>query len=217
MRTIPLIFLLFIGKVAWSQEKESFYVFNASWKPTKIDSAHFLLHVHRVNDSCWQWDYYNFTGPLLKSEQYLDKEGNQLNGLTRLYNDKGMLDSAVTYKLGRLDGDAYKLGGDSFHIQMKYRYRNDSLLSIVDPAAQKPDTAKYADEKESEYPGGAGQWLRYLNKHLQYPDRAVNGKVEGEVRVLFIVDKDGGIQDPYIGKSVEYSLDEKSLRIVRGS
>jgi len=202
---------------ARSQEKESFYVFNADWKPTKIDSAHYMLHVHRLKDSCWQWDYYNFTGPMLKSEQYADKDGKSLNGITRIYNENGLLDSTVTYKTGKINGDAYKIGKDSFHIKMKYVYRDDSLISVIDPAAQKKDTIKYSDEKESEYPGNTAQWLRYLNKHLQYPERAVTGKVEGEVKVLFIVDKDGAIDSPYIGKSVEYSLDEESLRIVRTS
>ena len=217
MRNAPLIALLLIAITARAQEKESFYVFNADWQPTKIDSAHFLLHIHQMNDTCWQFDYYNFTGPLLKSEQYGDKDGKQLNGLTRLYNDKGLLDSAAAYKRGLLNGDAYKLSGDTFHIKMKYIYRNDSLISTIDPAAEKEDKTKYPDEKESEYPGGTGQWLRYMNKHLRYPDRAVSQKTEGEVRVLFIVDPRGGILDPYIGKSVEYSLDQESLRIVRES
>ena len=75
MKILPLVFMLILATNARSQEKESFYVFNADWKATKIDSAHFLLHVHQVNDSCWQWDYYHFIGPLLKTEQYLDKEG----------------------------------------------------------------------------------------------------------------------------------------------
>lgn len=208
---------MLMALAARSQEKESFYVFNADWKPTKIDSAHYMLHVHRVNDSCWQWDYYNFLGPMLKSEQYADKNGQYLNGVTRIYNDNGLLDSTVTYKTGKINGDAYKIGKDSFHIKMKYVYRNDSLISVIDLATQKMDTIKYSDEKESEYPGSTGQWLRYLNKHLQYPERAVTGKVEGEVRVLFIVNKDGLVESPYIGKSVEYSLDEESLRIVRTS
>ncbi len=217
MRTIPLILLMLMALAARSQEHESYYVFNADWKPSKIDSAHYLLHVHYVNDTCWQWDYYNFFGPMLKSEQYADKNGQHLNGITRIYNGKGLLDSTATYKTGKLNGDAYKIGEDSFHIKMKYVYQDDSLISVIDPTAPKKDTIKYSDEKESEYPGSTGQWLRYLNKHLIYPERAVTGKVEGEVRVLFVVDKDGVIDSPFIGRSVEYSLDEESLRIVRTS
>ena len=69
-------------------------------------------------------------------------------------------------------------------------------------------------DEESEYPGGAQQWLRYLNKHLKYPDRALNGNIQGDVSVLFIVDLEGNVINPVIARSVEYSLDDESLQIV---
>ena len=217
MRTLPLTLLLLAAFAARCQDNDAFYVFNADWKPTKLDSAHFLLHVHQVHDSCWQWDYYNFVGPMLKSEQYADKDGHEINGITRIYDDKGLLDSSVTFKKGRMDGDAYRYMGDSIHVKMKYVYRDDSLISVVDPATAKKNPNYDSVEKESEYPGGVAQWIRYLNMHLKYPDRAINGNFEGEVRVVFIVGKEGEVMDPVIGRSVEYSLDEESLRIVRTS
>lgn len=174
------------------------------------------MHVHKLAEGCWQWDYYNFVGPILKSEQYADKDGDNLTGVTRFYNAKGLLDSTATFKNGKMDGDAYKLTTDSFRTKMKYVYRNDTLVSVIDPAVDKKDPVE-SIEKESEFPGGVNQWIRYLNKHLKYPDRAVNGDIQGEVRVLFVVGKEGEILDPYIGKSVEYSLDEESLRIVTAS
>lgn len=216
MRKIAIALLLLSTLAARSQENEAFYVFNADWTPTKIDSAHFLLHVHKLAEGCWQWDYYNFIGPLLKTEQYADKDGHNRNGVTRFYNAEGLLDSSATFKNGKMDGDAYKLTTDSFRIKMKYVYRDDTLVSVIDPAIDKKDSIQ-SIEKESEFPGGLNQWVRYLNKHLKYPDRAVNSESEGEVRVLFIVGKEGEIQDPYIAKSVEYSLDDESLRIVIAS
>jgi protein TonB len=201
-----------------AQEKESFYVFDADWKPTKIESAHFLLHTHQVNDTCWQWDYYNFSGPLIQTERFRENEGKVRNGVCNHYNEKGVLDSTSMYRNGKRNGDFMKLTGDGLTIKMKYVYRDDSLMEVIDVSNQKKDTSvTYADERESEYPGKTGQWLRYLNKNLQYPDRAFKGNFEGEVRVAFIVDKDGKVFDPYIARSVEYSLDEESLRMVRQS
>jgi protein TonB len=37
------------------------------------------------------------------------------------------------------------------------------------------------------------------------------------VVVQFIVDKDGSVISPFIARSVEYSLDEVSLKIINGS
>lgn len=217
MRKLPLALLLLAALSGRCQEADALYVFNADWKPTKLDSAHFLLHVHQVSDSCWQWDYYNFVGPILKSEQYADREGHEINGITRVYNTKGLLDSSVTFKKGKMDGDAYRFEGDSIHMKMKYVYRDDSLISVIDPTTLKKNPNGDSVEKESEYPGGVAQWLRFLNKHLKYPERAVNGNFEGVVRVLFIVGKEGEVLDPVIGRSVEFSLDEESLRIIRAS
>jgi protein TonB len=52
---------------------------------------------------------------------------------------------------------------------------------------------------------------------VTYPDRAVNGNIQGRVQVLFIVDKEGDVIDPYIWKSVEYSLDDETMRVIRES
>jgi periplasmic protein TonB len=216
MKILILLLLSTLTIPAIAQQKEFFYVFDANWKPTKLDSAHFFVHVHQVNDSCWQSDYYHFSGSLIKAEQYRNRERNELDGLSYHYNERGWLDSTSTYKRGKKDGDFVKMNGDSLKWQTKYVYQNDSLLEVIDLSKKSIDSSvKYADEKESEYPGGLKQWGRYLNKNLKYPERALNGNIEGEVRVFFIVDKVGLVGIPYIARSVEYSLDEESLRIVR--
>jgi protein TonB len=103
-------------------------------------------------------------------------------------------------------------------MRFKYVYRDDSLVDFVDVLAQKHDTSsKDSAEKESEFPGGVSRWLRYLNKNLKYPDRAINSKIDGQVRVCFIVDKEGNVIDPFIAKSVEWSLDDESVAIIKAS
>lgn len=218
MTKFPLILLLLTAMRAGAQEKESFYVFDADWRPTKVDSARYFLRIHQVNDSCWQWDYYHFSGPLVKTEQFRDEKGKKMNGINRYYKDNGSLDSSGMYRDGKMNGDFYKIKDDSLHILMQYVYRDDVLVKTIDPSKEKKDSAKEDSvERESEYPGGVGKWSRYVNKNIKYPDRAVNANIEGVVRIAFIVGKDGLVLEPYVSKSVEYSLDEESLRIVRGS
>lgn len=48
-------------------------------------------------------------------------------------------------------------------------------------------------EIESEYPGGAAAWQRYLNRNLRYPQEAIDNEVQGAVVVQFIVDKEGNV------------------------
>ncbi len=50
-------------------------------------------------------------------------------------------------------------------------------------------------EIESEYPGGASAWQRYLNKNLRYPQDAIDNEIQGTVIVQFIVDKAGMVSE----------------------
>lgn len=50
-------------------------------------------------------------------------------------------------------------------------------------------------EIESDYPGGQGAWVRYLNKNLVYPQDAQDNEIQGTVVVQFIVDKEGNVSD----------------------
>jgi protein TonB len=218
MRIIPLFFLAILAMPAWSQQADAFYLMDRNWKGCKMDSAHFFIRVRQLSDSKWQWDYYNLFGPLLKSERYQDKDGNVQEGRSFYYNDKGFLDSTTEWRNNKRNGDSYRYLEDSLKMRFKYVYRDDSLVEFVDVFAQKRDTSvKDSVEQESEFPGGVSKWLRYLNKNLKYPDRAVNSKTEGEVRVCFIVDKQGNVAEPFIARSVEWTLDDESLTIINKS
>jgi protein TonB len=73
-------------------------------------------------------------------------------------------------------------------------------------------------EIESDFPGGAGAWLRYLNKNLRYPDDAVNNEIQGTVVVQFIVDKEGNVSDVNaIGGPESGGLREEAVRVIKKS
>jgi periplasmic protein TonB len=50
-------------------------------------------------------------------------------------------------------------------------------------------------EIESDYPGGAAAWQRFLNRNFRYPQEAVESGIQGIVTVQFIVDKDGSVSN----------------------
>ena len=219
MKPILVISILLQSLVTMSQKKEAFYVYDNNWNSTSIDSARFLLRTEQLNDTCWQWDYYNFTGPLLKSEQTRDKDGNVLEGQINYYDETGFLDSTGVYKNGKRHGDFYKLRHykDSLKYSLKYVYKDDLLVEFVELEQKKDSSKRYPDEKESEFPGGVKRWGAYLQKKLEYPDRALRTEIQGEVCIAFMVDAKGKVLNPYVAKSVEYSLDTESIRIIRAS
>jgi periplasmic protein TonB len=179
MRIILLFFLAILGVPARSQQKDAYYMLDAKWNPTsEQDLAKFFVRVRQLNDTNWRWDYYNVFGPLVKSERYRDKDANVQEGRSFYYDPKGLLDSTTEWRNNKRNGDSYRFTGDSMTMRFKYVYRDDSLVDFLDALAKKHDTSiKYPDEKESEFPGGVSKWLRYLNKNLKYPDRAVDPKM----------------------------------------
>jgi protein TonB len=73
-------------------------------------------------------------------------------------------------------------------------------------------------EIESEYPGGAAAWLRYLNKNFRYPEDGLNNLIEGTVVVQFIVDKEGNVSDVQaVSGPNEGGLRQEAMRVIRKS
>ncbi len=79
-----------------------------------------------------------------------------------------------------------------------------AALSPVDVVEQMP-----------EFPGGMGQLMKWLDRNIAYPQDCVNGKVEGDVEVSFLVDKMGFVTEASITKSLHHRLDSVVLQAIR--
>ncbi|HET9277086.1 MAG TPA: energy transducer TonB [Flavitalea sp.] len=71
-------------------------------------------------------------------------------------------------------------------------------------------------EIESEYPGGAAAWQRYLIKTLRYPQEAQDNEIQGTVVVQFIVDK-AGVVSEVEAISGPKELRDEAVRVIRKS
>ncbi len=205
-----------------AQDKNVFFALDSNMNQTVMDSSKYILWIHQKEDSNWQWDYYYTWGPLIKSKSYADHDGKILNVKFYLYNDLGNLDSTGEFDHGKKNGSFYRLRSytqDKIVMIMQYDYVNDSLVKIKNLLADS-NKIKYNDtikEKESEYIGGLAEWRSYLKDNLQYPGRALDKNIHGIVDVRFVVNEEGNVEDVYILKSVEYSLDQESIRIIKNS
>jgi len=73
-------------------------------------------------------------------------------------------------------------------------------------------------EIESDYPGGQGAWMRYLNKTFRYPEQAVEQEIQGTIVVQFIVDKEGNVSDvEAISGPTGGGLREEAVRVIKKS
>ena len=55
---------------------------------------------------------------------------------------------------------------------------------------------------------------RWLSEHIRYPERAINARREGTVRVIFLVDEDGSISNVDVPRPISFQLDEEAKRVV---
>ena len=70
-------------------------------------------------------------------------------------------------------------------------------------------------EKMPEFPGGMQAYQDYLKKHLEYPSKAKEAKIEGVVVIQFTVESDGSISNPIVARHLENSLDSAAWRAIQ--
>jgi TonB family protein len=215
------LFFIFMLSRARSQDKNQFFALDAQQNQTVLDSSKYILWIHEKADSNWQWDYYRTWGPLVKSQTFADHDGTILNGRSCMYTVSGNLDSVGIFDHGKRNGTFFKyrsITPDSVQAIMQYDYKQDSLVKKIDLLSGSGRNKKEdSSGTESEYPGGIRQWYYYLSKNLVYPERAINKEIQGQVTVFFVIDPEGNVKDCYISRSVEYSLDQASIKLIEDS
>lgn len=69
-------------------------------------------------------------------------------------------------------------------------------------------------EEMPEFPGGAGEMMKWLNKNMVYPPIAAENNIQGRVMVSFVVEPDGSISNVNIARGVDPNLDKEAMRVV---
>ena len=70
-------------------------------------------------------------------------------------------------------------------------------------------------EQMPEFPGGMDKLMEYLSKNIKYPSIAQENNIQGRVVVEFVVNKDGSIVEPKVMRSVDTSLDNEAMRVIK--
>lgn len=81
---------------------------------------------------------------------------------------------------------------------------------------EKDDVTIYnAVEQMPKFPGGEAALMKYINSHINYPPAAAMNKVQGNVIVQFVVNKDGSIGEVKVVRSVDKDLDREAIRVIK--
>lgn len=228
MRIIFSILLCFALSPGFSQKSkkisETYYAFDANWKPSSLENADYLSLVRKLNDTTYQWYNYNIDGPLFSVETYEDENYSILNGFVAYYDKEGRIDSSGYVKKGKRHKTWY-FYTDTLSIIFQKDYEDGILIGTIDLESKRKEDSRKEKipegfeevEKEADFEGGVKLWVEYLEKNLQFPKRAENLRKSGQVMIGFTVDTNGSTKELFIAKSVELSLDMEAWRLIETS
>lgn len=100
----------------------------------------------------------------------------------------------------------------------------DQLIDVdVHHNADRPDlpiegpqlTATEIVEEMPMFPGGLHALMKFLDENVVYSNAAQRRRVEGEVRVNFVVNTDGSITDIEVEKALDSSIDRAVVNAIR--
>ena len=226
-----LLFFTFIACALFcfsqKSKKDELFLFDKQGKNiTDFKKTSYFIRVRYVNDTSWKIDTYWNAGPMQMSETCKDSKGQTRHGQYAAYRKSGYLDSAGKYVNGQM-ADDWDYYNDTGRIVMQKTFDNGALIKtrdILKEQEEKDDNEEENEdnvfvkvEKESEFKGGIKQWSAYLTKNLRYPEVAIQTNTAGMGVVSFIVGTDGSVNDIFLFKSLEYSLDDESVRMIKES
>lgn len=124
-------------------------------------------------------------------------------------------ETEVPAKLDQADGDADKGdGGGQTGSQTDGDDETTALPQQPTDLNDNPLNLRVV-EKLPEFPGGMVEFMKWITKNLRYPPAAQRQKIQGQVKVAFIIGKDGTVSELKVVKSADPLLDSEALRVLR--
>lgn len=229
-----VMFLLLLANNAFAQkQKPQYYLYTKDWQPVKdVLSAGYIVQSTNVGDSVFVNRIFNGTGRLWRQESFKDAEQTIAHGAFVWYDEEGRIDSSGYVKNKKKDG-SWVYYDDTLGIYLQINYENgrevdrrDYVKKVIKSAQgektfeeekKERDSAK-ADaktftliEKEATFKGGPEGYKKYLLKNLIPPTNIVK---TGAVKLQFIINKSGKIEDLHILQSLQLSADIEALRVL---
>jgi protein TonB len=86
----------------------------------------------------------------------------------------------------------------------------------IEPPEQDEEAISFrVVEDLPQFPGGAVEMMKFLQRNLKYPPQIQERKIQGKVVAEFIVNKDGSVTDVKVVKSLNPPCDREVLRVLR--
>lgn len=245
MKPLKLIItasLVLCNFLLWAQHDTVTSYFDAHWNSVKSkDEAVYYRKSYEQKGSIFVTDYYK-SGIVMLTGSYSDKNLEIRDGCFIYYNDEGVKTSVNYFKDGKrtgqwsywnqkgvltesmyyhnnvLDGTYLTFGTDG-KVTSEAVYENGirrTFKSNPYPDTQKKNATETTfSETMPEFIGGVDSLMSFLSNNIKYPKSAQKKNIEGKVILQFTINVQGEIKDVTVVKSVETSLDDEAVRVVK--
>ncbi|MFA6246039.1 MAG: energy transducer TonB [Mucilaginibacter sp.] len=94
------------------------------------------------------------------------------------------------------------------------------VMTTITVKAQVTDTTKADTQKNTlvrvapSVVGGLEKYYKYVEKNLKYPKAAIKNKIEGQVVLTFIIERDGSFTNINVAKSLSPETDSAAIRLI---
>jgi TonB family protein len=213
---IPLLFYHIVS----GQTKIDTIYYDINWQKCSKDIASYFRITRNINKNIIQINDYYLDGKLQMQGQYKSLEPEIRTGDFTFYYENGMIKSKCRYNNNKLVDTTFnyfnnasnslkemltynndKLHGNIYtyyqngQIKRKETYLNDSLLTSNCYGIDGNDTLYYKLSSMPLFNKGVGSILKFLGKHLVYPDYERKNNIEGRILVKFDVTVEGKINN----------------------
>ena len=64
------------------------------------------------------------------------------------------------------------------------------------------------------FKGGMDKFIDLVKSKIVYPEKAITNNIEGEVKIGFVIEKDGSIVNPRVLQGIGYGCDEEVMKAI---
>ncbi|WP_323757733.1 energy transducer TonB [Roseivirga sp.] len=93
----------------------------------------------------------------------------------------------------------------------------EEIVFEEEPEEEVADEIHLIVEEQAKFPGGQGEWTKFLKKNLNYPRSAARMGIDGSVFLSFVVDKEGKISDITVTRGIGGGCNEEAIRVLESS
>lgn len=122
---------------------------------------------------------------------------------------------------GKIDGEIVK---SRMQVRIVFRNKNAvdplnssesaTITGSINNSQNRAEDVHMTVDQTANFPGGMGEWMKFVTSNLKYPQQAKKEGIEGAVFITFVVEEDGTITNTQLVRGIGGTCDEEALRVV---